>query len=261
MSDQVEKEENTSPSGVDSIATSTNADESSKINVEQNDGKLNSSATAENEHSEKPSADQPIVAENTIDVSKGEPIAEPVEMHGDPAVEMESATKESASNELEQSTNEEKDTPINDALISNDSVCIDIAEKNDNSGEAEKSAIQTNAVTIDVDAIQHKPYTAATSSIGSLGLLGQYASSSDEDEDSSGSDSESCSSSESDDSDTETESDDEDDDDAEPVVVDNNVEMPNAPSVASESQLNTMANDILAGVMSRSNYRDASSDS
>lgn len=256
MSDKAEIEEITGPSGVDSIATSTNVDESSKTNDKQNDGKPTLSATTENEHPEKSCSDQPIANEKTIDESQMERIVESVELHENPSVEMETVNKEAALDEHKPTTNEEKDTPGNEAVISNDSVSIEIAEKADNSIEAPKSALKTNAVTVDVEAMQPKPYTAASSSIGSLGLLNQYASSSDEDEDSSESGS-SSSSSESADSDTETESDDEDE---ESTAVDNNVEMPNAPSAATETQLNTMANDILASVMSRDNYRDASSD-
>lgn len=255
MSDQVELEEKTTvPSNVDSVDAPQTVDESSKTSDKQA-STSNSSDIIENGHLEKQCTEQSIADGNTMDVidePKNASIGESVEIPEKRPVEM-----EIVSSEL---TAEQKDTPIVDAVTSNDSVCIDIAAKNDVSVENQESLIQANAIAIDIEAKPQKTQTA-TPAIGSLGLLNQYASSSDEDEDSSesGSDSSSCSSSDSADSDTETESDDEDEDD-EPKAIENNVEMANASSAATENQLDAMANNILASVMSRNDYRDASSD-
>lgn len=261
MSDQVELQENSlSPSTVDSTAIPTKMDETSKTNDKQG-GELNSSGTIENGHSEEPCTGQSIANGNTMDVIV-ESKVESIEMEREnPSVEMETVNKESALDEHKQLTSEQKESPAVDAVVSNDTVCISIAEKDNTADETQESVTQTNAVIIDVETKQQKP-PAYVPSIGSLGLLNQYASSSDDDEDSSesssGSDSCSSSSSESDDSDTEAESDEEDNDDSN--AVQNNVEMPTASSAPTDNQLNTMANDILAGVMSRNKYRDASSD-
>lgn len=261
MSENVEIEEKTSTSSiVESLAAPTITNESSKI-IDEHDGKSNLSDTTE-----KPfGSEQSIAVENSMDVSdesKNEAIEESVELHQNPSVEMESVNNEPASNdEHKQLTNDHTAEPIVDTVISNDSVCINIAGINDStaiSAETQKSCTQIDAITIDVEAKQQKP-SAVAPSIGSLGLLNQYASSSDEDEDEDSSESDSSSSncsSESDDSETETESDEDDDS----SVVGNDVEIVDAPSVTSENQLNAMANNILAGAMSRNNYRQASSD-
>lgn len=82
--------------------------------------------------------------------------------------------------------------------------------------------------------------------LGSLGLLNQYSSSSDEDEDSSSDDGDD------DDSASESESESEPD-------VPSNIEGPGIPP-PNDTELNTIANDILNSVMSRENYRNVPSD-
>ncbi|XP_031626781.1 H/ACA ribonucleoprotein complex non-core subunit NAF1 [Contarinia nasturtii] len=80
-----------------------------------------------------------------------------------------------------------------------------------------------------------------TATIGSLGLLNQYASSSDEDEDSSGSD------------------DDSESEDNEDTDSSSNSQVIETPA-AEEKELNTIVNSILNNVMSRENYREADTD-
>lgn len=147
-------------------------------------------------------------------------------------VEMEAVNKEPAVDDVKKLNGEQdKATPMADTVIANHSVCVDLAPTN--------------------ETIPQKP---VNSSIGSLGLLNQYASSSDEDDDSS--DSSSSSSSES----SDTESDDDDDDGSDSNDASTNVEMLNTSNATQENQLNAVANNILKDAMSRSNYRDASSD-
>lgn len=154
-------------------------------------------------------------------------VEKPVELQQNLPIEMEIASKEPALGELKQADTDQKTLPFGDTVIANKSVCIEMT-------------------STDEAAPQQKPYHQITPSIGSLGLLNQYASSSDEDDDSS-SDSSSIDSTE-----TESETDSDDDDSS---VVSNN-----ASNVAKETQLNTMANNILNDAMSRENYRDVSSD-
>lgn len=106
--------------------------------------------------------------------------------------------------------------------------------------------METEADTKIQSTEQHVLPATAVNSIGSLGLLNQYASSSDEDEDSS-SDDDSESGSDSDES--EKESDDT-----------SSIEVIEAPS-DTDKNLDAAAKSILDSVMSRANYRDVSSDS
>lgn len=244
MSEKVETEEKTLGSNnVHSLTASTNTIESAKI-IDEKDKELNLNDCSEQ------SADDG----NTMDVteeSKNGCIEEP---NRNVSVEMEAITSESALNKQKQLTNDDLAKPSFDTVISNDSVCIDIVDTNDStetSDEAQKQCTKSNAVTGDFEVNQQKS-PAVTASIGSLGLLNQYVSSSDEDEDSSES------SDDSDESETETETDTESDDSS---VINNNVEALDAPiTTVTENQLNTMANNILASALSRNNYRDVSSD-
>lgn len=169
---------------------------------------------------------QSLASEKPNDVSDKGSI---VELKEPNPVEMEPKLDEVQQSNTE--NEQEKVAPMVDTVISNPSVCIDM--------------------TPTKETIQQKSHPI-TSSIGSLGLLNQYASSSDDDEDSSDSSSGSSSSS-SDSSDSES---DDDDDSSE---ASNNVQM-NTSNVTNENQLNALANNILNDAMSRSNYRDVSSD-
>lgn len=96
---------------------------------------------------------------------------------------------------------------------------------------------------------ENKDKQPAQKALGSLGLLNQYASSSDEDEDSSSSDDDD----DSQDADSESESESDIADDS------SNREVLGTPA-SKDKELNTIANNILNSVMSRENYRDVSSD-
>lgn len=101
--------------------------------------------------------------------------------------------------------------------------------------------METETASMPSIEINAKPKEANTS-IGSLGLLGQYASSSDEESDSSSSD-------ESESDESESESDD----------SDSNSDVPGI--TVEDSTLDSAAKSILDTVMSHGNYRDVSSDS
>lgn len=103
--------------------------------------------------------------------------------------------------------------------------------------------METQAVTVTTSGVKQDELKF-NQSIGSLGLLNQYASSSDEDEDSSDDDSQNA--------DSECESD---------SSIEEIEECPKLTSATNATELNTLANNILSSVMSRSNYRVASSDS
>lgn len=104
--------------------------------------------------------------------------------------------------------------------------------------------VETTPSTIENRAIQSNLPTSKP--IGSLGLLNQYASSSDEDEDSSSSEDEGGS------EENENESDDTDET--------SSIEVIEEPT-NDDTQLDSAAKSILDSVMSRENYRDVSSDS
>lgn len=252
---------------IDSKAIPTNADESNKIFADH-DGELNSIDTIQKEHSDKSSTEQPIANDNAMDVLPEESKGGPTELHKTPPAELKSADNESPideQNEHRQLAMDHMVIPIADTVICNESVCINIdAPLNDSANtdtKIQQNVTQINAVTANVGVAQQKtpkPHTIAHS-IGSLGLLNQYVSSSDDDDDEDSSDS----SSESDDSESETgtESDDDDDDSSDNSNdVSNNVELLDASAVTKDNQLNALAKNILNDVMSRNSYREASSD-
>lgn len=134
-------------------------------------------------------------------------------------------------------------------VIGNDSMCNETTAKSiadDANVESKQSNTVENGI-VSGEVKQQKPQIAG--SIGSLGLLNQYVSSSDEDDSSSSSSSSGDSSS--DDADTESESDDSTD-------ASNN-EVLGMPAIK-DKELNTLANNILNTALSRDNYREASSD-
>lgn len=138
----------------------------------------------------------------------------------------EKGPEKDSANEVQQQENseEEKSTSTNKETVDKDTIMETQKSENKSKSEAPKANI----------------------SIGSLGLLNQYDSSSDEDEDSSSSDDDGAS------ADSESETDDTDDS--------SNAEILGTPAIK-DKELNTMANNILNSVMSRQNYRDVSSDS
>lgn len=137
-----------------------------------------------------------------------------------------------------------------DEQIVEDLVLEEVVETNDKATEATQPN-RNNNISIEMEADtkrqsteNHVPPTnvQTVKSIGSLGLLNQYASSSDDDADSSSDDDSGSVESESDSDDT------------------SSIEVIEAPSDV-DKNVDAAAKSILDSVMSRANYRDVSSDS
>lgn len=166
------------------------------------------------------------------------------------SIDMEEANSEIVT-EAVQINSQQKDTVEESQQITNKSPQkepfaqqIEIVEEKSNKESTENDSNMETKAT-EGKSKPEKPQ--ANKSIGSLGLLNQYASSSDDDDDSSSSDDDGAS------ADSESETDDDTGDSS-------NNEVLGTPALK-DKELTTMANGILNSAMSRQNYREASSDS
>lgn len=167
------------------------------------------------------------------------------------SIEMEKVNSETVTEAVQISSQQTQDTAedsqqIIDKSPQNEPVAqqIEIVEEKSNKESIEN---ESNMETKAIEGKSKPDKSPANKSIGSLGLLNQYASSSDEDDDSSSDDDDGAS------ADSESETDDDTGDSS-------NNEVLGTPAVK-DKELTTMANGILNSVMSRQNYREASSDS
>lgn len=193
-------------------------------------------------------ANESIPCEMEVTESRLE--TESVEIETVKSIEMKKLNSETVT-EAVQISSQQKDTTedsqqITDKSPQNEPVAQQIVEENKESIENE-SNMETQATEGKSKQEKSPANKSIGSLLGSLGLLNQYASSSDEDDDSSSDDDDGAS------ADSESETDDDTGDSS-------NNEVLGTPAVK-DKELTTMANGILNSVMSRQNYREASSDS
>lgn len=242
MSEQAKAEENTTISEENETKTVpiTDTNDENKTNPSLSKSDVASVEPNTQINLEKPSNADVISASNVMDVNETHEII-PNESSQAVVIGIESVPEHDISSEqphvssdIETAQNTDPNTSIIDSTPNESQPTNEISDE------------KMESETIAAPKPQKKtPHPQIPQSIGSLKLLDQYGSSSDEDEDSSSNDDDDSADSESESNDSRNLS---------------NNEVLGAPA-KNDKELNTLANNILNSVMSRENYREASSDS